>query len=145
MDGESLVVTQKIYSGASIAASGTAYTDIQELRFLRGSMSLFIDVTGDGTITVTPYISHDPIGVSDAKSTWTVPYDSSGTAIEIASALTKATGPSSDGQHIYPVEIPPGQKVKFLITETSTTDAERQTYSTSTTDAVTPIIRIATQ
>ena len=133
MDGTGLVTTQKIYSGASIAASGTSYTDITELRFLRGSMSLSTDVTGDGTLSVTPYVSNDPIGVSDASSTWTQPYDSTGTAIVIATGLTKSTGPGSDGQHIHPVEIPPGQKVKFLITETGTANA------------VTPILRIATQ
>ena len=133
MDGTSLVTAQKIYDGTSIAASGTAYTSITELRFLRGSMSLLIDMTGDGTASITPFVSHDPHGVSDASSTWTQPYDSTGTAIVIATGLTKSTGPATNGQHIYPVEIPPGQKVKFLITETGGANA------------VTPIIRIATQ
>jgi len=131
MDGTSVVTVQRIYKGTSIVASGTGYTDIIDLDYKRGYMSLFIHMTGDGTASITPFVSMDPVGTKDADSNWTQPYDSGGTAITIATGLTKSTGPATNGQHVYPVEIPVAKKVKFLITETGGADA------------ITPVIRSA--
>jgi hypothetical protein len=103
---------QKIFNAVSIAASGTAYVDINLDRLSPdGFFSLQLHVTGDGVIDAAWLASLDG-GNTFVKGA------ADGSASVIAADLSKSTGPGSDGKHIFSFDPYTTSRIRIMLTET---------------------------
>ena len=89
-----------IYDGETLSA-GTHWTSPIGLWDNKGHHSIEYTITGDGTVTITPYTS---ISGKD----WV----SNGVKV---SAATKTSGPDGDGKNNVPLSLYPSELIKFKI------------------------------
>lgn len=116
MDHGRSTTIKEIFTAEEIAASGTAYSDVIDVKKLAGNASIHIVLTGDGTAKFEWVGSNN----EDAASTAFIKPNG---ANDIVTAFTKTDGPGSDGKHIYPFNIKLVDRMAIKITETSTTDS----------------------
>jgi len=109
------ITTFKLFTGTSIAASGSLTSEVVDLRRIanNGLFSAYFIITGDGTAKVEYLLCATENGT----------YIEPSTASDIASSQTKTSGPGSDGVVLvsFEPELAPFMKIK--ITETGTAQA----------------------
>ena len=110
-DKSATVTEGTAIDGETIAASGSYTSSAIDLSQVRGYFSIQYTITGDGTVTLSYTLSND-------GTTYLTPSGSS----SIATGLTKTSGPGGDGKDILPFTPPVAKFLKFVATETGTTD-----------------------
>lgn len=107
------IKTKLVFETETIAASGTAYSEVIDLNDYKpvGYFSIQVELTGAGTAQLTYELSNDGL-------TYLTP----STAVDIVTAHTVASGPGSDGKDIYSFAPELAKYLKITATETSTTD-----------------------
>ena len=111
-DKQATVSAVKIIDAEEIDASGSYTTSVIDLAQTRGYFSIQYEITGDGTLILSYTMSND-------GTNYLLPSGSS----TIATGLTKTSGPGGDGKDILPFTPPVAKFIKFVATETSTTDS----------------------
>lgn len=101
----------KTIDAETIVASGSYTTSAIDLYGVRGYFSIQYAITDNGTLTLSYLLSND-------GTNYLLP---SGSNV-IATGLTKTSGPGADGKDILPLTPPVARFLKFVATETSTTD-----------------------
>ena len=112
MDRGKSIFTEKIFDEETIAAGGTSLSRAIDLSQAGESVSIQIELTGDGTAKVEWIGSND--GVEFIKPN---------NASDIVTNFTKSSGPGSDGKHIYGFSISLVKFMKIKITETGLANA----------------------
>lgn len=108
------LATTKVLDAVTVAASGTATSTVIDLNGpeLAGYFSLQVAVTGDGTAKFEYQVSNngtdyvEPTGASD-----------------IATGITKTSGPGADGKDIYSFEPVPANYIRIKVTEIGTSNS----------------------
>jgi hypothetical protein len=110
--GDGIIRTEKIFDAEVIAKSTATSTDAIDLGADRpiGDLSIQLELTGDGTATVSWTGSLD-------GTDYLVPNGDTGTII---AGFVKTSGPGGDGKHIYPFDMSIIRFIKITVTETGT-------------------------
>jgi hypothetical protein len=106
------VYATKIFDGETVSAGSSATSAAVNLKNLEGYFSLSVEVSGDGTCKFEYLLSDD-------GSTF---YEPSG-ASDIASSITKSSGPGSDGKDKFSFDPQLAMQMKVRITETGSTNS----------------------
>lgn len=111
MRGEAQIFTKRLLSAESIAASGNATTEVIDLNGIvfNGAFSVQYLITGDGTAKIEYLLSNEAAATNMIEPS---------TATDVGSALTKTTGPGSDGKDILPFEPECARWLQLKVTET---------------------------
>ena len=96
-----------VFEGVTIAASGTATSRVIGLQDGKDIHSFQYKVTGDGTVSITVYTSIDGTD-----------FITNGVK---ANAITKTSGPGSDGKNILGLQLKPGDHIQFAATASGDT------------------------
>ena len=109
MEGIAPIKVVRTHNAVAIALSQNAASDIIELnRYVsNGYFSLQYYVTGDGTVKFEYQLSNDGVNFVEPSS-----------ASDIASSITKTSGPGSDGRDLVSFSPPPAAYMKIVATET---------------------------
>ena len=113
-----VIASVSVAAGQSSASFPHAGLDL-DANNVQGNFGAQVVITGDGTATIGFECSAD-------GSTWIKPSDPivPGTALTIASGLTKTGGPGGDGKFYFPVEeLPTSKYIRFYATETGGANA----------------------
>ena len=114
MAGEAKINVKKVIDAQTVTASSSYTSAVIPLDgFVRaGEYSLQISVTGDGTCKFEYLLS-----VNDQD------YIEPASGSDIASGITKTSGPGSDGKEIYSFATELARFMKIKVTETGTSDS----------------------
>lgn len=99
--------TYRIFTSTAVSAGGSATSGAVDISNARGYFSIQYAVTGDGTLKLTYQLSNDAI-------TWITP----SSATEIATGLTKTSGPGSNGKDIVTFSPEMAKYIQIVATET---------------------------
>ena len=102
-----LISVQKIFDAQAVALSTAVASSTIDRNSFEGKFSLQLAVTGDGTIKVEYQLSNDGV-------TYSIPEGVS----ELATGLTKTSGPESDGKVMIVFEPGASRYIKIRVTET---------------------------
>jgi len=104
------ITTQKLFNSESISASGSSISDAIDLRLMapNGIFSIQYAVSGDGTAKFEYKLC----------STETGDFVEPSGASDIASSITKNSGPGSDGKDIVTFQPELAPFLKIAVTET---------------------------
>lgn len=115
MDHNRSTTIEKIFTAQTIAASGTAYSRVFDVKQLAGNAALQILLTGDGTG------KFEWVGTLDEDAV-VADFIKVNNASDIITAFTKTSGPGGDGRHVYGFNVSLVKNLAIKITETGTVD-----------------------
>jgi len=101
-------MNRRIMKSKVVVASATVYSEVAGLADHMTSHAIQYVITGDGTCSITTYTG---IGPDDWIKNSTV-----------ATGLTDASGPGSDGKDTIPLSLKPGEQFRVDVEETGTSD-----------------------
>lgn len=101
-----------IIDGAEVAAGGSTTSSKIDLVNSEGYFSVQVAVSGSGTAKIEYLLSNNDVTYLEPTG-----------AVDIASGLTAASGPGSDGHDLYSFSPPHARWLKIRVTETGASDA----------------------
>ena len=99
--------TYRIFTSTTVSAGGSATSGAVDISNARGYFSIQYAVTGDGTLKLSYQLSNDAI-------TWITP----SSAADIATGITKTSGPNSDGKDLVSFSPEMAKYIQIVATET---------------------------
>jgi len=111
MDHNRSTTIKEIFTAEVIAANGSAYSDLFDVKQLAGNASLQLALTGTGTAKIEWVGSNDEDAVA-------AEFIKPNGASDLVTAFTVGDGPNSDGIAIYPFSIRLVSRMAIKITET---------------------------
>jgi hypothetical protein len=107
------IYVKKVFSAETVAASGSANSDLIDLGGLSttGHFSIQVNLTGDGTATFEYLLSNDGVN-----------YITPSGSLEITTGHTKTSGPGTDGIDLYSFGPVLARYMKIKVSETGTSD-----------------------
>jgi len=116
MDHNRSTTIEEIFTSEVIAASGTAYSRVFDVKQLAGNAALQILMTGDGTG------KFEWVGTLDEDAV-VADFVKVNNSNDIVTAFTKTSGPGGDGRHVYGFNVSLVKNLAIKVTETGGADS----------------------